>query len=81
MVQLIEAPGFLQDKADENSMVSTLSVEELEDREAAVEGRMKRKILALRRLFDAGISEVIIADGRRDHPVLDALDGKGTTVR
>ena len=81
VAQLIEAPGFLQDKTDENSMLSTLSVAELETREAAVEGRMKRKILALRRLFDAGTVEVIIADGRTEHPVLDALDGKGTTVR
>jgi acetylglutamate/LysW-gamma-L-alpha-aminoadipate kinase len=42
---------------------------------------MKRKILALRRLFDAGVSEVVIADGRTERPLLDALAGKGTTVR
>jgi len=81
VVQLIEAPGFLEDKADEQSMLSTLSVAELENREAAVEGRMKRKILALRRLFDAGASEVIIADGRTEHPVLNALAGKGTAIQ
>ena len=81
VVQLIEAPGFLEDKADEQSMLSTLSVTELENREAAVEGRMKRKILALRRLFDAGASEVIIADGRTEHPVLNALAGKGTAIQ
>lgn len=81
LVQLIEAPGFLEDKNDEHSMLTTLSVTELADREAAVEGRMKRKMLALRRLFDAGAAEVIIADGRTEHPVLDALAGKGTTIQ
>ena len=81
LVQLIEAPGFLEDKNDEHSVLTTLSVTELEDREAAVEGRMKRKILALRRLFDAGAAKVIIADGRTEHPVLDALAGKGTTIQ
>ena len=81
LVQLIEAPGFLEDKSDERSMLTTLSVTELADREAAVEGRMKRKMLALRRLFEAGAAEVIIADGRTEHPVLDALAGKGTTIQ
>ncbi len=81
LVQLIEAPGFLEDKNDEHSVLTTLSVTELEDREAAVEGRMKRKILSLRRLFDAGAAKVIIADGRTEHPVLDALAGKGTTIQ
>ena len=81
LVQLIEAPGFLEDKNDEHSMLTTLSVIELADREAAVEGRMKRKMLALRRLFEAGAAEVIIADGRTEHPVLDALAGKGTTIQ
>ncbi|MFL2562534.1 MAG: [LysW]-aminoadipate kinase [Arenicellales bacterium] len=81
LIQLIEAPGFLEDKNDERSMLPTLSVAELENRESLVEGRMKRKMLALRRLFDAGAAEVIIADGRTEHPVLDALAGKGTTIQ
>ena len=29
----------------------------------------------------AGAAEVIISDGRTDHPVLAALAGKGTTIR
>ena len=42
---------------------------------------MKRKMLALRRLFDAGAAEVVIADGRIEHPVRDALAGQGTTIQ
>jgi acetylglutamate/LysW-gamma-L-alpha-aminoadipate kinase len=48
--------------------------------EEKVEGRMKRKILALRKLFEAGDTTVIISDGRTEHPILDALNGKGTTI-
>jgi len=81
LIQLIEAPGFLEDKEDERSMLATLSAAELKDREAAVEGRMKRKMHALCRLFDSGAAEVIISDGRTEHPVLDALAGKGTMIR
>ncbi len=81
VIQLIEAPGFLEDKNDEESMLQTLSASEIKSRETSVEGRMKRKMLALGRLFDAGAAEVIIADGRTAHPVLDALADKGTTIR
>ena len=54
---------------------------ELEQREAQVEGRMKRKMLALRRLFEEGAEKVIMSDGRVEHPVRDALAGKGTVIQ
>lgn len=81
VVQLIEAPGFLEDKDDDASLVAEMSRAELERREQQVEGRMKRKMLALKKLFEAGAAEVILADGRGEHPVHDALAGKGTVIR
>lgn len=78
--QFIEAPGFLDDPADETSVVKTMSSTELVAREAQVEGRMKRKMLALCSLFEQGAARVIIADGRTEHPLADALDGQGTTI-
>ena len=81
VIQLIEAPGFLEDKDDEASMLQVLPASELKEREAGVEGRMKRKMLALSRLIDAGAAEVTIADGRVAHPVHDALSGKGTSIK
>jgi acetylglutamate/LysW-gamma-L-alpha-aminoadipate kinase len=41
---------------------------------------MKRKMLAVRKLFEHGASKVIIGDGRLEHPVADALAGKGTVI-
>ena len=81
IVQLIEAPGFLDDPGDPQSVVAVMSRAELAHREAQVEGRMKRKMLALRRLFEAGAAEVVIADGRVEHPIRAALDGSGTIIR
>ncbi len=81
IVQLIEAPGFLDDPGDPESLVPEMSRAELERREAQVEGRMKRKMLALRRLFEAGAAEVVIGDGRAEHPIRTALDGAGTVIR
>lgn len=88
IISLIEEPGFLLDKNDPSTLVSNISKAELEAMEQKVDGRMKRKILALRKLFCEGIpsgesgdTTVILSDGRTEHPVIDALNGKGTTIK
>jgi len=81
VVQLIEAPGFMEDPHDSNSLINFISKDELENRESQVEGRMKRKILALRKLFNNGKGIVYIGDGRKENPLIDALNGKGTIIK
>jgi acetylglutamate/LysW-gamma-L-alpha-aminoadipate kinase len=81
IIQLIEAPGFLEDPSDPQSVVSSLSAKELLIREEKVEGRIKRKILALRKLLESGAHQVILADGRLDNPIKNALAGKGTIIQ
>jgi acetylglutamate/LysW-gamma-L-alpha-aminoadipate kinase len=81
VIQLIEAPGFLDNPDDESSLVERMTVAELNAREAAVEGRIKRKLLALTRLCANGKTRVIISDGRIGHPVEDALNGGGTHIQ
>jgi acetylglutamate/LysW-gamma-L-alpha-aminoadipate kinase len=80
VINLIEAPGFLEDQNDATSLITKIPAGELEAREQQVEGRMKRKILAFRKLFEHGASRVVIGDGRGEHPVTDALAGKGTVI-
>ena len=80
VINLIGAPGFLENKDDETTLIKTIAASELEAREQQVEGRMKRKMLAVRKLFEHGASRVIIGDGRSEHPVADALAGKGTVI-
>lgn len=80
IIQLIEAPGFLDDVKNTTSLVKHISRAELESREAQVEGRMKRKMLALKRLAVTG-ARLLISDGRVEHPIRDALNGKGTTIQ
>ncbi len=80
VISLIGAPGFLEDKDDESSLIQNIAATELEAREQQVDGRMKRKMLAVRKLFEHGASKVIIGDGRLAHPVADALAGKGTVI-
>ncbi len=80
VINLIEAAGFLEDQDDSTSLIKNIPSAELEAREQQVEGRMKRKMLAFRKLFEHGASKVIISDGRGEHPVNDALAGKGTVI-
>jgi acetylglutamate kinase len=57
-----------------------MNVAELHRREASVEGRIKRKLLALTRLFQGGKTRVIITDGRGEQPIVNALAGAGTHI-
>ncbi|HMS66428.1 MAG TPA: [LysW]-aminoadipate kinase [Ignavibacteria bacterium] len=81
IIQMIEAPGFLDDKDDPDSLIKNLTKSELFEKEEKTEGRMKRKMHALRKLFEEGAAEVYISDGRTEHPFDDAVLGKGTLIK
>ena len=80
VVQLIEAPGFLEDENDPGSVVADIPRSDLARREREATGRMKRKLMAIRRLVGSGSTRVVIADGRSEHPVADVMAGKGTVI-
>ena len=80
VLQLIEAPGFMKDINDPDSIEPRLSRAEIATREAQVEGRIKRKMHALNKLAAGSVSEIIIADGRGEQPITDALAGGGTWI-
>lgn len=79
--QLIEAPGLLVDAADEKSLINELSAEGLEAWQERVEGRMKRKIMALNKLYRGDQRpRVYLCDGRIEQPLTRALEGAGTVI-
>jgi acetylglutamate/LysW-gamma-L-alpha-aminoadipate kinase len=80
IIQLIEAPGLLLNRNNPNSLLKTVGVNELKKYEEREEGRIKRKLLALRKLFESMSPTIYISDGRVDHPIRDALSGKGTII-
>lgn len=80
VLQLIGAAGFLQDENDPRSVVSRMTRAELARREQEVTGRMKRKMHALNKLAHGDCRRIILSDGRTDHPVRDALEGRGTWI-
>jgi acetylglutamate/LysW-gamma-L-alpha-aminoadipate kinase len=48
--------------------------------EAAAEGFMGRKVMAIREALAGGASEVVVADANVTRPVATALEGDGTHV-
>jgi len=81
VLQLIEAPGFMDDVEDPSTLRRTLTPDEVAAMEARTEGRIKRKMHALNKLVQGDVDKVIISDGRGEHPVRDALAGAGTWIR
>jgi len=81
VVQLIEAPGFMDDIHDPATLHEALSREDIAAKEAGTEGRIKRKMHALNKLVQGSVDKVIIGDGRTEHPLHDALGGAGTWIR
>jgi len=81
VLQLIEAPGFMDDVNDPSTLHQSLSRDDVAVMEARTEGRIKRKMHALNKLVQDGVEKVIISDGRVERPVRDALAGAGTWIR
>ena len=80
IIEFIEAPGFLEDINNPTTIVKKISKNELHLREEQVQGRMKRKIHALKKLTEFGNTKIIISDGRVEHPLENALEEHGTII-
>ncbi|MCF7845789.1 MAG: [LysW]-aminoadipate kinase [Candidatus Peribacteraceae bacterium] len=78
LIFFANTPGLLENVADESSLIREIPIAQAD--EFAV-GRMKKKILSAKRAIEAGVGEVIFADGRlAENPIDAALSGNGTRV-
>jgi acetylglutamate/LysW-gamma-L-alpha-aminoadipate kinase len=80
MVYLFEAPGLLRDPDHEDSLISHIGRFEIESFLAFARGRMTKKILGVKKALEGGVEAVYFGDGRVEHPVKNALAGKGTVI-
>ena len=78
MVYLFEAPGFLRCADRPDSVIARVARDEIEGLMPSALGRMRKKLMAARKALEAGVREIVFADGRTEHPVRDALGGAGT---
>lgn len=81
VIILSDVPGLLRDVGDEGSLVSYVPLSQVEAHlNHYAKGRMKRKILGAAEALQNGVDQVVIADGRTKHPLLQALQGAGTVI-
>ena len=80
---LTDVPGWLEDPADEDSLVSQTDATTLEASLSGIEGGMRPKLGAAVDALRGGVSSVHIIDGRKPHTLLLELftdSGIGTKV-
>jgi len=81
LVILTNVPGLLKDVEDEGSLIPEIPRAQAESYlERYAKGRMKRKVLGAVEALREGVGRVILADGRRENPVMRALEGEGTVI-
>ena len=82
LVLLTDVPGILDDPDDETTLIESVETpQEWEHLEAAAEGFMGRKVMAMQEALESGASRAIVADANADNPVKSALEGDGTHVK
>ncbi|MFC1996006.1 [LysW]-aminoadipate kinase [Chloroflexota bacterium] len=80
LLLLTAVPGLLKNFPDETSLINTLVQSQLDTALEIAQGRMKKKILGSQEALKGGVEQVIIADGRVENPISNALAGNGTVI-
>jgi len=80
LLLLTAVPGLLKNFPDESSLIKTLWQSQLDSAIELAQGRMKKKILGSQEALQGGVGQVIIADGRVESPISNAIAGNGTVI-
>ena len=81
LLLLTAVPGLMRSFPDESTLIKNLSTRQLEEALLYAQGRMKKKVLGAQEALEGGTGQIIIADGRFDDPISNAMNGGGTTIR
>jgi acetylglutamate/LysW-gamma-L-alpha-aminoadipate kinase len=81
LILLTAVPGLMRNFPDESTLIRQLPQSQLSEASQAAQGRMKKKVLGAEEALKGGVSRVVIADGRIQHPISAALAGKGTVIQ
>jgi acetylglutamate/LysW-gamma-L-alpha-aminoadipate kinase len=81
LVLLTDVAGIYRDPDDPETLIERVATpDDWDALEAAAEGFMERKVMAVREALAGGAERVIVADANADAPILSALDGGGTHI-
>jgi acetylglutamate/LysW-gamma-L-alpha-aminoadipate kinase len=80
LLLLTAVPGLMKNFPDESTLIRQLPQSQLSAAGEAAQGRMKKKVLGAQEALKSGVKRVIIADGRIQNPISNALAGNGTVI-
>jgi acetylglutamate/LysW-gamma-L-alpha-aminoadipate kinase len=80
LILLTAVPGLMKNFPDESTLIRHLSAGQLVAASDVAQGRMKKKVLGAEEALKGGVKRVIIADGRIQNPIANALSGNGTVI-
>jgi acetylglutamate/LysW-gamma-L-alpha-aminoadipate kinase len=81
LVLLTAVPGLMKNFPDESTVIRQLTQSQLSGALEAAQGRMKKKVLGAEEALQGGVNRVVIADGRIENPISNALKGNGTVIQ
>ena len=81
LLLLTAVPGLMKKFPDESTLIRQLPQSQLSAASDAAQGRMKKKVLGAEEALKGGVSRVVIADGRIENPISNALSGNGTVIQ
>lgn len=80
LLLLTAVPGLMSNFPNESTLINEIPEAGIETALDYAEGRMKKKVLGAQEALDGGVGQVIIADGRVENPISNALAGNGTII-
>jgi acetylglutamate/LysW-gamma-L-alpha-aminoadipate kinase len=81
LIILSNVPGLLRDVHDAQSLIPHIDKARLKSYMSFAAGRMKKKVMGAMEALEHGVSQVVLGDARLDHPIQQALQGRGTVIR
>jgi len=81
LILLTAVPGLMEKFPDEGTLIRSLPQAKLPAALEMAQGRMKKKVLGAEEALQGGVGKVIIADGRVEKPISNALAGNGTLIQ
>jgi len=81
LILLTAVPGLMKNFPDESTLIRQLPQSQLSAASEAAQGRMKKKVLGAEEALKGGVMRVVIADGRIQNPITNALAGNGTVIQ
>lgn len=80
LIILTNVVGLMKNFPDETSLITHIDKGKVAQSLDFAEGRMKKKVLGASEALNLGVAQVVFADGRAEHPIQNALAGKGTVI-